>query len=168
MSAPPLIRHATLVARFTPAGWRGVMIEGASGAGKSDLALRLVASGWSLVADDRVLLWRGGEALFGRAPEALAGLMEVRGLGVISHPVRRFAEIVLLARGVAGSSIERMPEPAFEPILDLTVPVFELALLEASAPVKLAQALTGIGLRPQRAYQAVRAGRCSPGVGGVP
>ncbi|MEG0819600.1 MAG: serine kinase, partial [Brevundimonas sp.] len=44
--------HATAVARYSPAGWRGVLIQGPSGVGKSDLALRLIGQGWRLVADD--------------------------------------------------------------------------------------------------------------------
>ena len=51
-----MIHHAGLLARWTGGHWRGVLIEGESGSGKSDLALRALDDGWSLVADDRTLL----------------------------------------------------------------------------------------------------------------
>ena len=77
-----MILHAGLIARRGPQGWRGVLIEGRSGAGKSDLALRCLDRGFRLVADDRVLVWSSDGRLFGRAPDTLSGLMEIRGLGV--------------------------------------------------------------------------------------
>ncbi len=76
--------HACCVA----IGGAGVLIRGPSGSGKSTLALNLILDAprslppAELVADDRVLLHRDGGALIARAPERLAGLMEVRGLGV--------------------------------------------------------------------------------------
>jgi serine kinase of HPr protein (carbohydrate metabolism regulator) len=163
-----MIRHAGLVARREPAGWRGVLIEGASGSGKSDLALRAVQAGWSLIADDRTLVWRSGDALFGRAPDTLAGLIEIRGLGVVPAPFRRFVEICLLARCMQGRDIQRSPEPSDETLSGVVLPTIAIAALEASATAKLGQALTCIGLQPQRAYLAHRASPTPPGAGGVP
>ena len=54
--------HATAVARHTPAGWRGALIQGPSGVGKSDLALRLIGQGWRLIADDWTHLWASSGA----------------------------------------------------------------------------------------------------------
>ena len=71
-----MILHAGLVARRQDGYWRGVLIEGASGAGKSDLALRALDHGFRLVADDRVVVWASGGALYGRAPDSLAYLGE--------------------------------------------------------------------------------------------
>ncbi len=62
---------------------RGLLILGRSGAGKSALALRLVALGAALVADDQVTLTRRGEALIASAPAALAGMAEARGVGLL-------------------------------------------------------------------------------------
>lgn len=168
MRDPPLIRHAGLIARREPCGWRGVLIEGPSGDGKSDLALRAIEAGWSLVADDRVLVWRSGDALYGRAPDTLAGLIEIRGLGVVAAPFRRFVEICLLARCVQKEGIQRSPDAVSETVSGVALPVIALAALEASALAKLGQALTCIGLQPQRAYLAPRASPCPPGAGGVP
>ena len=65
MNAPMQPLHATAVARHTPTGWRGVLIQGPSGVGKSDLALRLIGQGWRLVADDWTHLWTSDDALYG-------------------------------------------------------------------------------------------------------
>ena len=93
-----MILHAGLVSTYLDGFWRGVLIEGASGAGKSDLALRMLDQGFRLVADDRVLIWASGGALYGRAPQTLANLIEVRGLGICPEQALPFSRIVLAAR----------------------------------------------------------------------
>lgn len=163
-----MIRHASLIARRLGGHWRGVLIEGPSGGGKSDLMLRALDLGWSLVADDRVLVWVSGGRLFGRAPEPLAGLIEIRGTGVVPVPALAFAEIVLRARCAPSADIDRMPEPDLEIILDQPVPSLRLAALEASAPAKLAYALTRVGLPAQPSYLARSAGWGSSGRGRGP
>lgn len=63
----------------------GVLLTGASGLGKSELALELISRGHSLVADDAVELHRTApEVLEGRCPPALRDFLEVRGLGVLN------------------------------------------------------------------------------------
>ena len=133
-----MIRHGGLIAARRNGYWRGVLIEGASGRGKSDLALRALDYGFRLVADDRVLVWADAGRLFGRAPEALDGLLEVRGLGVIAVAPVAFAEIVLLVRL---ERPERMPEPATETILGQLVPLLAVDPFESSAPAKLSRAM---------------------------
>ena len=64
--------HATAVARHTPAGWRGALIQGPSGVGKSDLALRLIGQGWRLIADDWTHLWASSGALYAAAPTTIS------------------------------------------------------------------------------------------------
>ena len=137
-----MILHAGLIARHGASGWRGVLIEGPSGAGKSDLALRCLQLGFRLVADDRVLIWTSGGRLFGRAPEPLAGLMEVRGLGVMATPALAFAPIALVVRLGAA---ERMPDRETVKHLGVERPLLTLAGLETSAPVKLSHALDHLG-----------------------
>jgi len=88
---------------------RGVLILGASGTGKSALALGLVRLGAALVADDRVDLERRGEALVARAPPALAGLIEVRGLGILRLPAVPEA-VVTLAVDLDRAPVARMPQ----------------------------------------------------------
>jgi serine kinase of HPr protein (carbohydrate metabolism regulator) len=137
-----VILHAGLIARYDAGGWRGVMIEGPSGAGKSDLALRCLGVGFRLVADDRVLIWRSDGRLFGRAPDSLAGLMEVRNLGVLPTPALPFAPIVLAVRLGQG---ERLPDRETVRHLEVELPIITLAPLENSAPAKLGRALDTLG-----------------------
>jgi serine kinase of HPr protein (carbohydrate metabolism regulator) len=138
-----MIRHAGLIAaraeRSDGGRWRGVLIEGASGSGKSDLALRALDQGFRLVADDRVILWVSGGRLFGRAPDILFGRLEVRGLDVIDVPALSLAEVALVAH--CGSP-ERMPEPLFEDLLGVAIPRVEVDPRLASAPAGLRRALS--------------------------
>jgi hypothetical protein len=142
-----MIRHAGLIARRLGGVWRGVLIEGPSGAGKSDLALRALDQGFRLVADDRVRVWAAEGRLYGRAPDALAGLIEARGLGIVPAAALPLCEIVLLARlGPA----ERIPDPATEAILGVAVPLLAVSPFEASAPAKLSRALGAFDVATKR------------------
>jgi serine kinase of HPr protein (carbohydrate metabolism regulator) len=163
-----MILHAGLIARLDPAGWRGVLIEGASGSGKSDLALRALDAGWALVADDRTLIWTSGGRLYGRAAPALAGLVEARGLGVLGERSRPFAPISLDIRCVEAASVERMPEFQTRILLDVEIPRLDLVAKEASATAKLTRALSRLGLGAHPAYQACRVGSPRPAAGGDP
>jgi hypothetical protein len=91
-----------------PAG--GLLLVGPSGSGKSSLALRLIDRGAMLVADDRVVLESDGPRPVARPPAALAGLIEVRGLGVlrVPHAERTALDLVL----DLGRPAERLPAPA--------------------------------------------------------
>lgn len=80
MSDSTITLHATAVA----IDGRGLMLRGASGRGKSGLALELMTRGASLVADDRVILSRDTGGIIMRAPETLRGLIEARGLGILT------------------------------------------------------------------------------------
>lgn len=133
--------HATVVARPYTDGWRGVMLTGPSGAGKSDLALRALDHGFRLVADDRVLVWASGGALFGRAPETLFGLIEVRGQGVQTAAALRLARIALVVDCVGADEVERCPDPAAARYEGIFVPRLKLWPFEPSAPAKLRRAL---------------------------
>jgi serine kinase of HPr protein (carbohydrate metabolism regulator) len=137
-----MILHAGCVARMTGGRWRGVLLLGPSGVGKSDLALRLLDRGWSLVADDRVRLWALGGTLYGAAPSPLAGLVEARGLGVASVRSRAFAAVDLLVDCLApGADLERIPDPRTRTVERVMLPAVSLRPFEASAPAKLELAL---------------------------
>jgi len=74
-------RHGDLLDIFAI----GVLLLGDSGSGKSECALELVHRGHRLVADDVVEIYQlRNQDLIGQAPESVRGLMEVRGLGLIS------------------------------------------------------------------------------------
>lgn len=133
-----MIRHAVLIATRLAGRWKGVLIEGPSGSGKSDLALRSLAAGFRLVADDRVVVWASAGRLFGRAPEALAGLMEVRGLDVVRLEPLPLSEIVLVART---GEPERLPDPQEVEIAGVSLPTITIDPFPLSTPEKLGRAL---------------------------
>jgi serine kinase of HPr protein (carbohydrate metabolism regulator) len=162
-----VIRHAGLVARRVGGRWCGALIEGASGAGKSDLALRAASAGFRLVADDRTLVWISGARLYGRAPQTLAGLIEARGLGVVRQSAIGFAEIGLVVACVTDpDEVERLPDPSFERILGAPVPRLALVAREDSALAKLQHAMDHLGALRQQAYQASpRGGKAVQGLG---
>ena len=64
---------------------RAVLIEGRSGEGKSDLALRLIDRGARLVADEQVICQRQDGALIASPTAQAAGRIEVRGLGIVEN-----------------------------------------------------------------------------------
>jgi serine kinase of HPr protein (carbohydrate metabolism regulator) len=132
-----LLIHATAVA----IGDRAVLLRGASGSGKSDLALRLIDAGARLVADDQSELWRNGDTLFARAPAAIAGLIEVRGIGIVRIAAPAEAPVVLVADLIAPEAVERLPERRTTAILGLALPLIAVAPFEASAAAKLRLAL---------------------------
>lgn len=140
MTAP---LHATVVARRGPTGWRGLMITGPSGAGKSDLALRLIASGWTLVSDDYSLIWASGGALYARAPDTIAGRIEVRGVGVVRLPRRESARVVLALACVEGP-VERLPEPGALEIGGVAIPRLDIDPRLPSAAALAAAAMQGL------------------------
>ena len=142
-----MIHHAGLLALRLGGDWRGVLIEGPSGSGKSDLALRALDGGWLLVSDDRTLLWTCEGRLYGRAPDTLAGLIEARGLGILPASDRAYARIHMIARCVGAETVDRLPNDETQALLGVSLPLVRLAALEASAPAKLSRALTHLGVR---------------------
>ena len=141
-----MILHGGLVAWRRGGLWRGVLIQGPSGVGKSDLALRAVDGGACLVADDRVLLWKSGDRLYGRAPDALCGLTEVRGVEVMGCSHIRYAEVALSVRCEAGQAeIARLYDGEEDEVLGVSLPCVRLHPCEASAPAKLRRAFDRLG-----------------------
>ena len=142
--------HGTVIAL---AG-RGVLLRGPSGAGKSDLALRLIDRGARLVADDRVDISVEGGRAIARAPRTLAGLIEARGVGIVSAPRRARAEIVLVVDLTGRARVERMPDfgrGAGRCVLaGVPLPRVSLAPFEASAPIKISLALDQLTRRRKR------------------
>lgn len=131
----------------------GVLLLGDPGSGKSDLALRLIdqaGCGLSgrlrtsqLVADDQVLIRRQGHALIASAPPALAGILEIRGLGLARLPALAETVLRLAVRLTPASGIERMPGLA-RSRMEILGAGLALVLLDpntASAPARLRAAL---------------------------
>ncbi len=136
-------------------GEKAVLIRGPSGSGKSDLALRCIAAPpfgagalrAALVSDDQVRLARKGEAVEVSPPPAIAGKIEVRGLGILTFPFRPEARLALVVDLVPAADVPRFPlDPMSACYLGVPFPLLRLAAFEASAPVKLLLALeAGIG-----------------------
>lgn len=138
-------------------GGKGVLILGSPGAGKSDLALRLIdqpGAGLSgtprrarLVADDQVTIIRHGDGLAATAPAALRGKLEIRGLGIVELPVEASAPLVLAIRLADCAAIERLPDvpcAGFE-ALGVGLPLVLIDPSKASAPARVRAALDWLG-----------------------
>ena len=134
------IVHASCVA----IGGRAVLLAGASGRGKSDLALRLIDRGAALVSDDYTSLVERRGRLFASPPPTIAGRIELRGVGVVQVALLAEAPVCLLVD--LDAPVERLPEQRFVPLLGIGVPAVALAALEASAPIKVERALDIFGL----------------------
>ncbi len=131
--------HATCVA----CRGRAVLILGPSGAGKSDLALRLLAGGWQLVADDGVLLTATSAGLIASAPQRISGLLEVRGVGIVAEPA--VTAPVALALDLSRRP-DRLPEPETITIAGHAIPLLPFDPAGESAPERAARALASHGL----------------------
>ena len=113
-----------------------VLIEGVSGSGKSDLALRLIDRGATLVSDDYTIVRRIEGKLRASAPPNITGLIEVRGVGLVPIPFASDVPVGLIA--VIADNIERLPEISSTRIVaGVTVPTCLIAPLESSAPIKI-------------------------------
>lgn len=112
------ILHASCVA----VSGRGVLILGASGAGKSGLALQLMALGAQLVSDDRTRLIRRDDCVIARAPAAIAGRIEARGLGILGAEALTEAAVHLVV-DLDRAEPDRLPPLREYPLLGLAVPL---------------------------------------------
>lgn len=143
----PALSSDTLHATAIAIGGEAVVIEGRSGAGKSDLALRLIDRGAVLISDDRTLIVRDGQRLLARAPALQAGRIEVRGLGIANVAHVTDVPVALVVR--LDAEDQRMPERRVRRIAGLPVREVTLDPFRASAPVKVEWALREPELPPQ-------------------
>ena len=121
---------------------KGVLIVGPSGSGKSDLALRLIEGGARLVADDQTEIRDEGGELAASAPAAIAGLMEVRHVGLLRVPALAKIPLALyIELASADEKIERLPDGRGIVLLDHPLPRLRLPGLAASTPAKIRAAL---------------------------
>jgi HPr kinase/phosphorylase len=145
----------------TSTTWVAAMIRGPSGSGKSDLALRCLAQhltpffplatqryGVHLVADDRTELTVNHHAptttIAARAPATIAGLLEIRGLGIVAVPHIATARLVLIVDLVV-TAVPRYPTHTVVNVgtlpPDACLPQLQIAPFEAASPLKLLLAL---------------------------
>jgi HPr kinase/phosphorylase len=137
--------HGSCAARAEAA----VLILGPAGAGKSDLVLRLLDRGWSLVADDQVELSAAPAGLAAAPPPPLRGLLEVRGLGIMAGLPAATApvQLQLVVDCVPAPAMPRLPMPAQFTALGCSLPRLALDPFAASAPQKLDWALDVLAAR---------------------
>jgi HPr kinase/phosphorylase len=149
--SPRVLIHASCVvlgsacSAFGGAVEGAVLLMGASGAGKSDVALRLIAMGARLVADDQTQLFAEGGHLFAAAPPSLHGRMEIRGVGILAMTPAEPAPIILAVRLDETADIPRLPEPLTHKLPQglegcPEPPFFVLRAFEASTAAKIAAA----------------------------
>jgi HPr kinase/phosphorylase len=129
----------TIHASAVLVGARAVLIRGASGAGKSRLALALLRGHPSpsfarLVGDDRVHLQPSHGRLLVRPAPALAGLIEIRGVGIRRLPFEPVA-VVGLVVDLASPEAERLPDDLEATIAGLRLP--RLAVAAGTEPLWL-------------------------------
>ncbi|MDH3234909.1 MAG: HPr kinase/phosphatase C-terminal domain-containing protein [Alphaproteobacteria bacterium] len=138
--------HATCVAL----GDRGVLITGPSGSGKSDLALRLIDGGARLIVDDLTTLTIADGALIALAPPdlggALAGHIEVRGIGIVAVATAAQARLALEVALTPSAEIERLPEPETARYLGVALRKVRIDPVTASAAAKVRLAATSNAL----------------------
>ena len=142
----PRLSAETVHASAVAVDGRAVLITGPSGSGKSDLALRLLDRGFTLVSDDQTIVKKDGEKLLATAPPTIAGKLEIRGIGVID--VERVENVPVALLIELTSHIQRLPDDSRErPILGVKLPLITIDAMTASAPSKVALALDRMGLR---------------------
>lgn len=144
------IRVGTAGKRFGAPPSAGILLLGKSGSGKSDLALRLIALGAELVSDDRTDLRILRNRLVAGAPKSIAGLIEVRGVGIVRMAHTPRATITLAVE--LDRKPQRLPEAArYRPLPALAESaaprLIALDAFEASAPLKVLVAAAGRLLR---------------------
>ena len=127
---------------------KGILLRGKPGAGKSDLALRLIHQGAVLIADDQTDIAfqdtepqiedsQGRKELVMRAPKALQGQLEVRGIGIVEVPFCKSHPLDLLIELKSWREIERLPEQDFDVFQGVSKPRYALDPFEISAVEKV-------------------------------
>lgn len=100
---------------------KGLLILGASGAGKSSLAIQLLGLGADLIADDRTILVREGVDLWAKAPASILGLIEARGVGILTVPTLQCAKICAVV-DLDEIEVKRLPAHRMIQFLGCAIP----------------------------------------------
>ena len=129
--------HASAV-RFSG---KGVLLLGPSTSGKSDLALRLIDAGAVLIADDQVQLSLVDDHLHAGPPKCLAGLIELRGMGIMRVPFEESLLDLAVDLKASGTVFDPLPEPATVSWHGVDLPKIELDATAQSAVARIKMAL---------------------------
>ena len=114
----PLILHASAVC----VGGRAALIRGASGSGKSSLALEMMARGAQLVADDQVILRATPDGIVLSCPEPIHGMIEARGVGLL-HAEPATGAVLSVVVDLDRDETDRLPQVRNTVLLGVTVPL---------------------------------------------
>ena len=103
---------------------RALILEGPPGSGKSSLALSLIDRGATLIGDDGVELTREGDRIIASPPPNIAGLLEIRGVGLVTLPTCHAAPVALILNLVEEGHAERLPTMIVSrDLLDVSIPI---------------------------------------------
>lgn len=138
-ASPEPLANVTCVAL----GDRGLMIEGPPGSGKSTLALLLIDRGAQLVGDDGVMLERRGGEIWAHPPDAIKGLIEIRGAGIAELPAVS-ARLALILR--LDPTAPRLPEIEEQSLLDIAMPTIAFRTGDAAQALRAEHAMRLHGL----------------------
>jgi serine kinase of HPr protein (carbohydrate metabolism regulator) len=142
----PRLSAETVHASTVASNGRAVLIAGPSGSGKSDLTLRLLDRGFTLVSDDQTIVKKDGERLLASAPPTIAGKLEIRGIGIVEMERTDNVPVALIVE--LTGDIQRLPDDSRDrPILGIRLPIVTIDAMTASAPSKVALALDRMGLK---------------------
>jgi len=134
---------STIHASAVLAGARAILIRGPAGSGKSRLVLDLIQAASNgllkfarLVADDRVHIQAAHDRLIARSPPALAGLLEVRGLGIQQLQYEPMA-VVSWVVDLQVATAMRMPDCATTQTVIAGIKIRRLAVAPGCDPVPM-------------------------------
>ena len=114
----------------------GVLILGDSGSGKSDLALRLIDSGATLISDDISICRKNSNNIYLYCPPEIKGLLEVREIGIITVPFVERIKLRLVVN-LKSNNNERFPKDSFFRILGIKIPIINIEGKNSSAVAKI-------------------------------
>lgn len=142
----------TLQGVFLDVSGLGILITGESGVGKTECALELMTRGHKLVSDDVIEIEKRGERLYGRSPEEIKYLMEVKGLGIINvgtifgtHAVREEMPVDLVVEFAPAEKVQEMKDAfnggATHRIMGVSVPLIRLPVRHGSSMATVIEVL---------------------------
>ena len=114
----------------------GVLILGDSGSGKSDLALRLIDNGATLISDDISICRKNSNNIYLYCPPEIKGLLEVREIGIITVPFVEKIKLRLVVN-LKSNNNERFPKDNSFRILGIKIPLISIEGKNSSAVAKI-------------------------------
>ena len=114
----------------------GVLILGDSGSGKSDLALRLIDNGATLISDDISICRKSSNNIYLHCPPEIKGLLEVREIGIITVPFVERIKLRLVVN-LKSNNNERFPKDSCFRILGIKIPIINIEGKNSSAVAKI-------------------------------